>query len=152
MTGKKKQSSYRKVRKGKGFGGSRRREKSSEKTPAKESDATELIDRPSGLFDQSDVSDESSADKSDKPLSSSRKKMKLHLSTDESSGSSDEETKIEVDSSGYRLIDLKNLSSMLSSVHKCEEGKPSQYYKYMTIRKLETQHFINKNDAWKRGL
>ena len=110
----------------------------SEKTPAKESDAIELINRPNVSFDQSDVLDESSANESDKPLSCSRKKKKLHLSTDESSGSSDEETKIEVDSSGYRLFDLKNLSSMLSSVHKREEGKPSQYYKYMTIRKLET--------------
>lgn len=71
MTGKKKRSSYRKIRKGKGFSGSRRREKSSEKTPAKESDATELIDRPGVSFDESDVSDESSADESDKPLSSS---------------------------------------------------------------------------------
>jgi len=47
--------------------------------------------------------------------------MKLHISTDESSSSSFEETETEADVSGYRLIDLKNLSSVLSSVHRCEE-------------------------------
>ena len=34
---------------------------------------------------------------SDQPLSSSRKKMKLYISTDESSGSSDDDNETEVD-------------------------------------------------------
>ena len=50
-------------------------------------------------------------------------KMKLHVSTDESPGNSDEKTETGVDVSGYRLMDLKNLSSVLSTVHKCNGGE-----------------------------
>ena len=61
------------------------------------------------------------------------KKMKLHISTDESSGSSDDDNETEVDTVGYRLVDLKNLSSVLCTVHKCKEGgftiyKACDYY------------------------
>ena len=50
--------------------------------------------------------------------------MKLDISTDESFGSSDGETETVVDTSGYRLVDLKNLSSVLSSVQKREKVSP----------------------------
>ena len=118
-------TSYRKKRKGKGFGGSRRSVKSSKEAPVKDS---ELNDRSrpgtsATKLETSDVSDSSEdSGQSDQPLSSSRKKMKLYISMDESSGSSDDDNETEVDTVGYRLINLKNLSSALCTVHKCKEG------------------------------
>ena len=136
MVGTGKRSSYRKKRKGKGFGGSRRSVKSSKKAPVKESETNDRS-RPGTSVTELEISDvsDSSEDSGqrDQPLSSSRKKMKLHISTDESSGSSDDDNETEVDTVGYRLVDLKNLSSVLCTVHKCKEGgftiyKACDYY------------------------
>ena len=49
--------------------------------------------------------------------------MKLAISSDESSSSSAKETEAVVDTSGYRMVDLKSWSLVLSSAHKCEEGE-----------------------------
>ena len=57
------------------------------------------------------------------PLSSSAKKMKLYHSIDESSNSSNDESIGQREPTGYRLINLKNLSSSLSEAHKCDEGE-----------------------------
>lgn len=91
MTGKKKRSLCRKKIKAKGFSGSRRQEKSSEEAKAKAREP--LIDqsKPGPSLEQFDA------------ICFSRKKMKLHVSTDESSGNSEEETETEVDVRGYRL-------------------------------------------------
>ena len=66
--------------------------------------------------------DASDSEDSDQPLSSSVKKMKLFHSTQESLNSSDEESTGQCEATGYRLIDLQSLSSVLSAAHKCEEG------------------------------
>ena len=79
MTGKRKRSCYRKTRKRKGFGGALKSPQSSKETPSKE---TEIESRPGTSHD---LSDQSAGEQSDQPLSSSRKKMKLQSSGDESS-------------------------------------------------------------------
>ena len=53
--------------------------------------------------------------------------MKLHIATDEYSGSSDEERETKLEASAYRLVNLKNLSSVLSSIHKCEDGELNEH-------------------------
>ena len=63
------------------------------------------------------------ASDSDQPLSSSVKKTKLFHSTEESVNSSDEESTGQCEATGYRLIDLQSLSSVLSAAQKCEEGE-----------------------------
>ena len=85
MAGKKQRSSYRPKRKGKGFGGSKRKGKLGENTPL----AAAIIDRetPSTSHEEPDLSDSECA----QPLSSSAKKMKLYHSPDESSKSLDDE-------------------------------------------------------------
>ena len=100
MTGEKHRSRYRKSRKGKGFSGVAKYEKSTEETAS-----------------------EDSHNEPEHPLSASRKKMKLHASEDDNSQGFEEETVAELGRDGYRLIHLKNLSSVLSSVHRCEKGQ-----------------------------
>ena len=112
MAGKKQRSRYGKTRKGKGFAGAKKKAKFSEETLSKESEIAES--RPGTSPDQSDVSD--SAEEIEQLLSSSRKKMKLHIARDEYSGSSDEERETKLEASAYRLVNLKNLSSVLSNV------------------------------------
>lgn len=50
--------------------------------------------------------------------------MKLCTSRDDSSGSSGKESDPRVEATGYRLIDLNKLSSVLSMMHICGGGKP----------------------------
>ena len=54
--------------------------------------------------------------------------MKPNVSSDESPGNSGEKTETGVDVSGYRLMDLKNLTSVLSTVHKCDGGESMRAY------------------------
>ena len=68
---------------------------------------------PSTSHEEQHLSDSECA----QPLSSSAKKMKLYHSPDESSKCLDDE------STGYRLINLESLSSVLSEAHECEEGE-----------------------------
>ncbi|XP_015779791.1 PREDICTED: uncharacterized protein LOC107357665 [Acropora digitifera] len=116
MAGKKQRSSYRPKRKGKGFGGSKRKGKLGENTPL----AAAIIDRetPSISHEEPDLSDSECA----QPLSSSAKKMKLYHSPDESSKCLDDESTEQCEATGYRLINLESLSSVLSEAHECEEA------------------------------
>lgn len=126
MTPKAKSCTVGKKRRCKGFGGSRRRDKSTDEASVKAREPVIDQPRPGTSPERSDLSDalaDESGENSDQPISSSRKKMKLDISTDESSGNSAEEIEAVVDTSGYRLVDLKSLSSVLSSAHKCEKGE-----------------------------
>lgn len=80
------------------------------------------INRAKPSTSQDDLEETDSSDP-DQPLSSSVKKMKLSYTKDESSNSSDEESTGQCEGTGYRLIDLQSLSSVLSSAHKYEEGE-----------------------------
>ncbi|XP_058973629.2 uncharacterized protein [Pocillopora verrucosa] len=122
MTGKKKRTVYRKTRKRKGHGGDRKKAQLLKKSGCnRKSEPNEPT--PGTSHDQSDLSD--FGEESDQLPSSSRKKMRFQSSEDESSSSSDENKKVfevaEVEK-GYRLVDLKSFSSVLSTLHKCEEG------------------------------
>ena len=87
------------------------------KTSLKESEITQST--PSSACDQP-----SSSSKCDEPISASRLKMRPQNSSDCPSNSLDDgET---VQSEGYRLVDLKKLSSTLSEAHVCDEGKNSE--------------------------
>ena len=75
------------------------------------------IDRskPGPSLEQCDALSDDFSEESDQPLSFSRKKMKLHISTDEFPGNSDEKTEAGDDVSGYRLMDLNNF--IISVLH-----------------------------------
>ncbi|CAB4030044.1 Hypothetical predicted protein [Paramuricea clavata] len=106
-------SQYRKKRKGNAFAGVQKHAKKVRKTSLKESEITQST--PSSACGQS-----SSSSKCDEPISASRLKMRPQNSSDCPSNSLDDgET---VQSEGYRLVDLKKLSSTLSEAHVCEEG------------------------------
>lgn len=121
MTGEKHRSRYRKKRKGKGFLGIPPHAKSVEESALKDD---EIARSKPGTFREQSL-DASSSEDSDteleQPESASRKKMKLYISEDESSDTSEKETKVQILEDGYRLIDLKNLSSVLSNVHSFEQ-------------------------------
>ena len=116
MAGKRHRSRFRKTRKGKGFSGVPWYAKSVEKPKLSHEE----------LLETSDM--EGSDTELDQPESASRKKMKLYNSEDDSSESSESETetkktKLVEAEDGYRLVHLKNLSSVLSNVHRCEKGE-----------------------------
>ena len=121
MTGEKHGSRYRKSRKGKGFSGVAKYEKATEETASEECEMPQS--NPGASNVQSDTESEDSPNEPEHPLSASRKKMKLHASEDYNSQGFEEETVAELSGDGYRLVHLKNLSSVLSSVHRCEEGQ-----------------------------
>ena len=117
MTGTKHRSQYRKKRKGNAFAGVQKHAEKVRKTSLKESEITQST--PSSACDQP-----SSSSKCDEPISASRLKMRPQNSSDCPSNSLDDgET---VQSEGYRLVDLKKLSSTLSEAHVCDEGKNSE--------------------------
>ena len=120
MGGKKDRSRYRPKRKGKGFGGCNRKQKTEEETLSEE---REFFDRamPGTSHEKPCGSDSEDSDK--QPFSSSAKKMKLHRSIDESLNSSNDESFGTSEQMGYRLKDLTNLSSSLSVAHKCDKGE-----------------------------
>ena len=70
-------------------------------------------------YEEPDVSDSECA----QPLSSSAKKMKLYHSPDKSSKSLDDQSAEQCEATGYRLINLESLSSVLSEAHECEGEK-----------------------------
>jgi len=117
MAGKRQRSLYRPKREGKGFGGCKKG-----KNLGKKASEEVEIDRakPRTSHEGADASD---SEDSDQALSSLMKKMKLFHSTEESLNSSDEESTGQCEATGYRLIDLQSLSSVLSAAHKCEEGE-----------------------------
>lgn len=131
MAGKRHRSRFRKTRKGKGFRGVPSYAKSVEKPVLEEDEIARSKpemphDSHEELLETSDM--EGSDTELDQPESASRKKMKLYNSEDDSSESSESETetkktKLVEAEDGYRLVHLKNLSSVLSNVHRCEEGE-----------------------------
>jgi len=56
------------------------------------------------------------------PIGSSRKKFKCDCEDILLESSDDEACFKTMESEGYRLIDLKNLSSAVSNAHVCDEG------------------------------
>ena len=59
--------------------------------------------------------------------------MRLQSSEDESSVSSDEKGDAVQLENGYRLVDLKSFSSVLSSLHKCEGGEKNATHTFSFI-------------------
>lgn len=117
MSGKKKKNVYRKKRKGKPFAGVQRYAKKGKKTPPDESEVPETTpwEQPSSDSELSEL---------DQSPCASRLKMKPEDTSDSESEYFDEETACEGE--GYRLIDLKRLSSALSEAHSsvdCNQGE-----------------------------
>ena len=109
MTGKKTKNRYRKKRKGQPFSGIQRHAKKFKETSiGSESDDSTLA----ALRD--------SSSELAQPISVSRTKLAL---PDSSSESSDEQSDSEFQGQGYRLTDLNEFSSTLSSAHVCEGEK-----------------------------
>ena len=123
MTGEKHQSRYRKKRKGKGFLANPPHPKSLEESVLKDDEIARS--KPGTSREQSlDASHREDSDTElEQPESAPRKKMKLYISEDESSDTSEKETKVQISEDGYRLIDFKNLSSVLSNIHSCNFPK-----------------------------
>lgn len=120
MTGEKHRSRYRKLRKGKGFGGVSLNTKCAEESISEESEIAESSEGESSKTEhEKSARDSDNNDEVEQPVSASRKKMKLHNSGDEIS---EEETEV-MDENSYRLVHLRNLSSVLSSMHRCEGGQ-----------------------------
>lgn len=98
MVGQKKKNSYKKTRKGKGFSGVQKYEKSKDKR---------------ALAATNDRHNDSEC------VGSSRKKMKLQ---NDATHVCHADQLDDVNSDEYRLINTKHLSSALSDIHICEEG------------------------------
>lgn len=110
MPGKKNRSQYKRKKKGRAFTGIQRHAKKLKKTASIGTDSE--IPGPAPVV---------STPEADRPISSSRSKMMLSESFNDSSSDFDDDFK--GDSVAYRLIDLNNLSSSLSEAHVCEEGE-----------------------------
>jgi len=61
--------------------------------------------------------------------------MRLQSSEDESSLSSEEKGEVLQLENGYRLVDLKSFSSVLSTLHNCDEGEKNITHTYSFIFK-----------------
>lgn len=114
MPGGKKNTVYRKKRKGKPFTGAQRYGKKVKETPHVD---TEIIDPA-----QSSSCDQTPPDgECNQTSCASRLKVRREDTADSSSESSDDEKSFQGE--GYRLVDLKKLSAALSEAHVCEEGE-----------------------------
>ena len=113
MVGKKSRSVYRKKRK-RNFSGRRKQKEESEETAP---DVDEIAaSTPSTSRDENQLSDSDSKE----TVGSSRKKLNIPLLL----YSSDEEYTFNTEESeGYRLINVKNLSTAVSKAHVCEKGE-----------------------------
>ena len=114
MPGKKKKNVYRKKRKGKPFAGVQRHAKKAKKTPPDGSGVPKTTPR----------EQPSSDSELDQSPSASRLKMKPEVTSDSDSECFDDETACQGE--GYRLIDLKKLSSAMSEAHAsidCNQGE-----------------------------
>ena len=117
MVGEKSRSVYRKKRK-RNFSGRRKQKEESEETASDVGEIAALT--PSTSRDENQLSD--SAD-SKETVGSSRKKMK-YADEELLLDSSDEEYTFNTEESeGYRLINVKNLSTAVSKAHVCEKGE-----------------------------
>ena len=73
----------------------------------------------------------STSDETEQLISFSRKKMRLMSRTD----SSDSETDKEVKEGRFWLIDIRNLTSAMSKLHECDEGKQAGFCKEKPVFK-----------------
>lgn len=113
MPGGKKNTVYRKKRKGKPFTGAQRYGKIAKETPH--------VDGEIGDPTQSSLCDQTPTDaECDQAICTSRQKMRREDASDNSSESADDEKNFQGE--GYRLVDLKKLSAALSEAHVCKEG------------------------------
>ena len=108
MVGRKKESVYRKKRKGKGFSGVQKQAKRDTET--------------STSHDCSDSESEVEGS-----IGASRKKMKLESSPKESRSEPPKDQRDVFQGQGYRLVDLERFSSTLSEAYVCEEGVKISY-------------------------
>ncbi|KAK3718618.1 hypothetical protein QZH41_015464 [Actinostola sp. cb2023] len=122
MVGSKPRSQYRKTKKGKAFPGVPKWSKVSKETLQDENEIAELHSTPSTSRGTSHQLHDLDSDRESNQTSysASRKKLADRGFKDESYESSNDETE-ELIGHGYRLVDLNNLSSTLSHVHKCDE-------------------------------
>lgn len=114
MAGKKKNTVFRRKRKGKLFTGVQRYAKKAQQTPSVDS---EIPDPTSSASCDKAPSD----GEMDQPISASRLKMRPEGDSTISSESFDDEKSFQGE--GYRLVDLKKLSATLSEAHVCKEGE-----------------------------
>lgn len=112
---------YRKKKKGKAFTGVQRYEKKAKEIAPDDAENSAEISRSSSSTDKCSSGDQPC---SSEPQSASRRKMRPRSSSSSRTESSDDENAVE--GGGYRLIDLKRLSSTLSVAHVCNGGKNSQ--------------------------
>ena len=114
MAGTKKNTVFRRKRKGKPFTGVQRHAKKAKQTPSADS---EIPDQTSSASCDQAPSD----GEMDQLISASRLKMRPEGDSTISSEKFDDEKPFQRE--GYRLVDLKKLSATLSEVHACEEGE-----------------------------
>ena len=116
MVGEKSRSVYRKKRK-RNFSGRRKQKEESEETASDVGEIAALT--PSTSRDKNQLSDSDSKE----TVGSSRKKMK-YADEELLLDSPDEEYTFNTEESeGYRLINVKNLSTAVSKAHVCEKGE-----------------------------
>ena len=124
MVGEKSRSVYRKKRK-RNFSGRRKQKEESEETAPDVGEIAALT--PSTSRDENQLSDSDSKE----TVGSSRKKMK-YADEELLLDSSDEEYTFNTEESeGYRLINVKNLSTAVSKAHVCEKGE--KFFKSMSF-------------------
>ncbi|XP_058945069.2 uncharacterized protein [Pocillopora verrucosa] len=111
MPGGKKNTVYRRKRKGKPFTGVQRYARKAKKMPRADREVTNSA--------SSSSCDEALSDAESASISASRLKMRPEDSPDSSSKISDVN---DFQGEGYRLVDLKKLYATLSEAHVCEEG------------------------------
>ena len=128
MARNKSRSRYRPTRKGKGFGGCKRKQALVEKTLSEERDFDEAKPSTSSEKPETPVETPNSDDYEVQQISSSAKKMKLYCSSDGSLKRSYDDSVEHSEPTGYRLIDLKNLASLISLPYKCDEGTCQKYF------------------------
>ena len=136
MVGEKVRSVYKKKRKGKGFSGRRRQEGKSEEPASVVDERDEIAcSTPSTSRDENQLSDSGS----NETVGSTRKKMK-HANEKLLLDSSDEEITLHnEESEGYRLINMKNLSTAVSNAHVCEEGET--FFESIVVLSIHLTYF-----------
>ena len=125
MVGTKKQSVYRKKRKGNGFSGVQKQAK-------RDTETTEIVS-PTTSTSHECSDPESELEGS---IGASRKKMKLQSSSKESCSEPPKDQRDVFRGQGYRLVDLERFSSTLSEAHVCEEGVKISYVHFSCACKV----------------
>ena len=118
MVGKTKRSVYRKSRKSRGFTGVRKQE---HEEPVPSSTVTQVVDHvENSNIAQLPNNTETCSDSVElsTPISASRKKLSQHVAQEFV-----EREEMSIRPSQYRLVDIRQLSSALSDIHRCEQGR-----------------------------